>query len=126
MCSTGKFSTMFCTTPIRTSTVMTRILEAGRVLALFQTCRLDAPSQIPALIFRFTLYGLLTINWAIFTDFQQMKRYLMRKKLELMRTARGPSLAMDRDYSSLKFFISPFGLLIPIILVMDMLLGGLC
>ena len=30
-------------------------------------------------IYSVFLYGLLTINWAIFTDFQQMKRYTSRK-----------------------------------------------
>ena len=54
-------------------------LEAGRVLRFSKNAEWMPHHKFQHLYF-FFLYGLLTINWAIFTDLQQMKRY-MKKKL---------------------------------------------
>ncbi len=53
-------------------------LEAGRVLR-FSKHAAWHPHHRFQHIYSVFLYGLLTINWAIFADFQQMKRYTKRK-----------------------------------------------
>ena len=52
-------------------------LDAGR-FAIHQTCRMESHHKFQH-IYSVLLYGLLTINWAITTDFIQMKRYMKRK-----------------------------------------------
>ena len=64
-------------------------LEAGRILR-FSKYADWMPHHKFQHLYSVLLYGLLTINWAIFTDFQQMKRY-MRKKLSYANSKR-PSL----------------------------------
>ena len=64
-------------------------LEAGRILR-FSKHADWMPHHKFQHLYSVLLYGLLTINWAIFTDFQQMKRY-MRKKLSYANSKR-PSL----------------------------------
>ncbi|MBT7654965.1 MAG: acyl-CoA desaturase [Flavobacteriaceae bacterium] len=64
-------------------------LEAGRVLRFSKNAEWMPHHRFQHLYF-FFLYGLLTINWAIFTDLQQMKRYL-KKKLSYANSKR-PSL----------------------------------
>jgi len=53
-------------------------LEAGRVLRFSKHAKW-LPHHKFQHFYSVLLYGLLTINWAIFTDFQQMKRYTARK-----------------------------------------------
>ena len=53
-------------------------LEAGRILR-FSNHAEWFPHHKFQHYYSIFLYGLLTINWAIFTDFQQMKRYTKRK-----------------------------------------------
>ncbi|MGB1113729.1 MAG: fatty acid desaturase family protein [Flavobacteriaceae bacterium] len=53
-------------------------LEAGRILR-FSKHAAWHPHHRFQHIYSVFLYGLLTINWAIFADFQQMKRYTKRK-----------------------------------------------
>ena len=53
-------------------------LEAGRILR-FSKHADWMPHHKFQHLYSVLLYGLLTINWAIFTDFQQMKRYMKRK-----------------------------------------------
>lgn len=53
-------------------------LEAGRILRFSKHAQWFPHHKFQHLYSVF-LYGLLTINWAIFADFQQMKRYTARK-----------------------------------------------
>ena len=53
-------------------------LEAGRILRFSKHAKWFPYHKFQHLYSVF-LYGLLTINWAIFSDFQQMKRYTKRK-----------------------------------------------
>jgi linoleoyl-CoA desaturase len=53
-------------------------LEAGRILRFSRHAKWFPYHKFQH-IYSVFLYGLLTINWAIFTDFQQMKRYTSRK-----------------------------------------------
>jgi linoleoyl-CoA desaturase len=53
-------------------------LEAGRILRFSRHAKWFPHHKFQH-IYSVFLYGLLTINWAIFTDFQQMKRYTSRK-----------------------------------------------
>ena len=53
-------------------------LEAGRILR-FSKHSQWMPHHRFQHFYSVFLYGLLTLNWAIFTDFQQMKRYTKRK-----------------------------------------------
>lgn len=53
-------------------------LEAGRVLRFSKHAKWFKHHKFQH-FYSIFLYGLLTINWAITTDFQQMKRYLKRK-----------------------------------------------
>ena len=53
-------------------------LEAGKILRLSKHSQW-MPHHRFQHFYSVLLYGLLTLNWAIFTDFQQMKRYTERK-----------------------------------------------
>lgn len=53
-------------------------LEAGRILRFSKTAKWYKHHKFQH-IYSIFLYGLLTFNWAITTDFLQMKRYLKRK-----------------------------------------------
>ena len=53
-------------------------LEAGRVLR-FSKHSEWSPHHRFQHFYSVLLYGLLTLNWAVFADFQQMKRYTKRK-----------------------------------------------
>tara|TARA_Y100000389_G_scaffold204470_1_gene257221 strand:+ start:2881 stop:3975 length:1095 start_codon:yes stop_codon:yes gene_type:complete len=53
-------------------------LEAGRILR-FSKHSQWMPHHRFQHFYSVLLYGLLTLNWAVFTDFQQMKRYTKRK-----------------------------------------------
>ncbi len=53
-------------------------LEAGRVLRFSKHARWYKHHKFQH-YYSIFLYGLLTLNWAITTDFQQMRRYLKRK-----------------------------------------------
>ena len=52
-------------------------LEAGRILRFSRHAKWFPHHKFQH-IYSIFLYGLLTINWAIFTDFLQMKRYTAR------------------------------------------------
>ncbi|MCZ8332360.1 MAG: acyl-CoA desaturase [Flavobacterium sp.] len=52
-------------------------LEAGRVLRFTKEAKWYSHHKFQH-YYSFFLYGLLTFNWAITTDFQQMRRYLKR------------------------------------------------
>ena len=64
-------------------------VEAGRVLRFSKHAEWMPHHKFQHL-YSVLLYGLLTINWAIFTDFQQMKRYLKRKLS--YANSKGPAL----------------------------------
>lgn len=53
-------------------------LEAGKILRFSKTAKWYKHHKFQH-IYSIFLYGLLTFNWAITTDFLQMKRYLKRK-----------------------------------------------
>jgi len=53
-------------------------LEAGRILR-FSKHASWAPHHRFQHLYSVLLYGLLTLNWAIFTDFSQMRRYIKKK-----------------------------------------------
>ena len=53
-------------------------LEAGRIIRFSRHAEWMPHHKFQHL-YSILLYGLLTINWAIFSDFQQMKRYMKRK-----------------------------------------------
>ena len=53
-------------------------LEAGRIIRFSRHAEWMPHHKFQHL-YSILLYGLLTINWAIFADFQQMKRYMKRK-----------------------------------------------
>ena len=50
-------------------------LEAGKILRFSKHAQWAPHHRFQHLYFVF-LYGLLTLNWALFTDFTQMRRYL--------------------------------------------------
>jgi linoleoyl-CoA desaturase len=71
-CTTGRYNTMYYTTPTRI--FHDEDLDAGRIIVLQKRQNGIFPS-LPTILPVF-LYGLLTFNWAITTDFRQMKTYL--------------------------------------------------
>jgi len=88
-------------------------LEAGRVLR-FSKHSQWFPHHKFQHYYSVFLYGLLTLNWALFTDFQQMKRYTKRK-LSYLNSKR-PSLQWTGLYISKILYFSIW-IVLPILLI---------
>ena len=71
----ANYNTMFYTIHIPTLLVIYEDLEAGRILRFLKQPNGYSHHRFQHYYSVF-LYGLLTFNWAITTDFLQMKRYL--------------------------------------------------
>ena len=88
-------------------------LEAGRVLR-FSKHSQWFPHHKFQHYYSVFLYGLLTLNWALFADFQQMKRYTKRK-LSYLNSKR-PSLQWTGLYISKILYFSIW-IILPILLI---------
>ncbi len=88
-------------------------LEAGRVLR-FSKHSQWFPHHKFQHYYSVFLYGLLTLNWALFADFQQMKRYTKRK-LSYLNSKR-PSLQWTGLYISKILYFSIW-IVLPILLI---------
>jgi linoleoyl-CoA desaturase len=88
-------------------------LEAGRVLR-FSKHSQWFPHHKFQHYYSVFLYGLLTLNWALFADFQQMKRYTKRK-LSYFNSKR-PSLQWTGLYISKILYFSIW-IILPILLI---------
>jgi len=88
-------------------------LEAGRVLR-FSKHSQWFPHHKFQHYYSVFLYGLLTLNWALFTDFQQMKRYTKRKLYYL--NSKRPSLQWTGLYISKILYFSIW-IVLPILLI---------
>jgi linoleoyl-CoA desaturase len=76
--TTGKCSTMYCTTLIPIFTGMMRIWTRAESSVLPKEAEWYRFHKFQHYYSVF-LYGLLTFNWALTTDFKQMRAYLKRK-----------------------------------------------
>jgi len=88
-------------------------LEAGRVLR-FSKHSQWFPHHKFQHYYSVFLYGLLTLNWALFADFQQMKRYTKRKLYYL--NSKRPSLQWTGLYISKILYFSIW-IVLPILLI---------